>query len=1107
MLTGSDISDRVRYIGGLYTMPKREDIKTVLVLGSGPIIIGQACEFDYSGTQACKALKEEGYRVIVINSNPATIMTDPSIADAVYIEPIEIGTITAIIEKERPEAILPIMGGQTALNMALSLHKKGILEQYGILLLGANAEAIEKAEDRKLFDKAMRSIGLETPRSKVVSTMSEAMEAVDYVGFPAIIRPSFTLGGTGGGIAYNIEEFIEICKKGLELSPVSEILIDESLIGWKEMEMEVVRDKVGNAIIVCSIENFDPMGVHTGDSITVAPAITLTDKEYQRMRDMSIAVLNEIGVETGGSNVQFAINPKNGRIVVIEMNPRVSRSSALASKATGFPIAKVAAKLAIGYTLDELQNEITGGKTPASFEPSIDYIVVKIPRFAFEKFPRDSKVLSTQMKAIGEVMAIGGTFAEALQKALASMENGWFGLQSLYCMEKRYELCSKEEQEKIANTIYNALSVPTAERILVIADAFRIGMSIEEVHTRSSIDPWFLHHIQSIIKEERAIQEKGVSILSDAKVLHRSKQFGFSDKHIGWLLGITEKEVRKNRHLLGVRPSFRRVDSCAGEFSTTTSYIYSTYYGSGISTEVIRSSEKSIAVLGSGPNRIGQGIEFDYCCVHASFGIRECGYRSIIINCNPETVSTDFDTSDALYFEPITLECVLEIFQAENVDGVILQMGGQTPLKLANSLEAEGVRCIGTPPKAIFKAEDRKEFSTMLGTLGVLQPKNETVSTIEEALFAAKHIGYPVIVRPSFVLGGRAMQVVYTDEQLQEYMREAIVVSEESEILIDRFLDGAIEVDVDVVSDGKSCIVAGILEHIEAVGIHSGDSMCTFPPHSLSEAIQAKIEQIACNIAQALGVIGLMNVQFAIYNGEVYVIEVNPRASRTVPFISKCLGVSLACIATKAMLDKSLAMQGIEKMPKSEYHAIKIPVFPFDKFLSSDIILGPEMRSTGEIMGVGSSFGEAMYKGFLGVHNRVDSPTVEKPYLFFSIGDKTQRERILQLARFFIEHSFSILATKGTAELLEQAGISVERVNKVSEGRPNIVDYIKNKQIVLVVNIIGGQHGASKDAMVLRRNALQEKIPCILTLEAAEAFIKAWQYRNTTTVRHLKELY
>lgn len=1088
-------------------MPKRSDIHTILVLGSGPIVIGQACEFDYSGTQACKALKEEGYRVIVINSNPATIMTDPTIADAVYIEPIELHTVEEIIKKERPDALLPIMGGQTALNMALQLNSSGILKQYGIELLGVQASSIEKAEDRKLFDEAMRRIGLETPRSCVVSTMTEAMEAIEYIGFPAIIRPSFTLGGTGGGIAYNREEFIEICNKGLELSPVSQVLIDESLIGWKEMEMEVMRDNAGNAIIVCSIENLDPMGIHTGDSITVAPAITLTDKEYQRMRDMSIAVLNEIGVETGGSNVQFAINPTDGRIVVIEMNPRVSRSSALASKATGFPIANVAAKLAVGYTLDELHNEITGGAMPASFEPTIDYIVVKIPRFTFEKFPRDSKVLSTQMKSIGEVMSIGGTFVEGLQKALASMENGWFGLQSIYFFTKRYEEHTKEEQESIANAIYNALSIPTAERILIIGDAFRIGMSVEEVHRRSHITPWFLHHIERIVREEERIREEGIHILSDIASLRRCKQYGFSDKHIAWILGISEKEVRKNRHMIGLRPSFRRVDSCAGEFSSKTAYIYSTYYGDARSTEVIASEKESIAILGSGPNRIGQGLEFDYCCVHASLAVRESGYRSILINCNPETVSTDFDVSDALYFEPITVESVLEILNAEQAKGVILQMGGQTPLKLARTLEEEGISCIGTPPTSIFKAEDRKEFSNLLFSLHLLQPKNETVSTVEEALFAGKRIGYPVIVRPSFVLGGRGMQVVYTDEQLQEYMREAIAISEGSQVLVERFLEGATEVDIDVISDGEKTVVGGILEHIEGVGIHSGDSMCSFPPHSLSHALQDELSDIACKIASYLGIIGLMNIQVAIYNGEIYIIEVNPRASRTIPFISKCLGVSLAGIATKAMLGISLEEQGIKRLPSPSYYAVKVPVFPFDKFLSSDIILGPEMRSTGEVMGVGSSFGEAMYKGILGVYTKIAEPSAEKPYLFFSIGDKSQRKRIVELATFFITQSFSILATQGTAELLREEGIPVEQVHKVSEGRPNVIDYIKNKQIVLVVNIIGGQYGASKDAMILRRNALQEKIPCILTMEAAEAFIKAWQYRDVTTVLHLQELY
>ncbi|MGL4722251.1 MAG: carbamoyl-phosphate synthase large subunit [Desulfovibrionaceae bacterium] len=1086
-------------------MPRREDIKSIVLIGSGPIVIGQACEFDYSGTQACKALREEGYRVILVNSNPATIMTDPEMADAVYIEPLEIKTMEAILSKERPDAILPTMGGQTALNLALQLAEAGILEKYSVELLGVSQKAIEKAENRKYFDKAMQKIGLNTPRSVIVSTPQEVLSAMDIIGFPAIVRPSFTLGGTGGGVAYNREEFIAICKKGLELSPVSQLLIDESLLGWKEMEMEVVRDKAGNSIIVCSIENIDPMGIHTGDSITVAPAVTLTNREYQRMRDMSIAVLEEIGIESGAANVQFAINPLTGKIVVIEMNPRVSRSSALASKATGFPIASIATKLSIGYTLDELQNEIVQGSIPASFEPVLDYIVVKIPRFNFEKFPRDSGELSTQMRAVGEVMAMGTTFQEALQKALASMENGWTGLNTVH-LKKGYAELSEAERFMCRKSIESAIAIPTSNRILSVGDAFRVGMSIEEVHDCTKIDQWFLYYIKQLIDIETNIKSEGSSILSNRHDLLQIKKMGFTDMRLAELLDIPEEEIRRARYAHDIHPVYKGVDSCAGEFRTETSYLYSTYFFEEGSSEVLKKGDETcIAIVGSGPNRIGQGIEFDYCCVHASLAIRSMGYKSIMINCNPETVSTDFDISDTLYFEPITLEHVLEIVRAERIDGIILQVGGQTPLKLANDLQKEGICILGTSPESIEKAENRKSFSELLSQIGLLQPKNATVTGVSEAVFAAKNIGYPVIIRPSYVLGGRAMQVVYTEGHLREYMQTC--VSENSEILIDEFLDGAIEVDVDVIADGVLQVVGGVLEHIEEVGVHSGDSMCSFPPHTISDTLHDELREKAKILAKALAIVGFMNIQFAIYNGQIYVLEVNPRASRTVPFISKAIGCSLAQIATKAMVSASLNSQGYTEEILPKFFSIKVPVFPFDKFSSSDIILGPEMRSTGEVMGIGGDFGEAMYKGLLAAQTNMRQPNMEASYAFLSVVDQ-DKEEVVEVAKALLGYSFTLLATKGTASVLAGAGLPVECINKMSEGRPHIIDYIKNGTVILIVNsVTHGQERAARDAMVIRRMALQEKIPCILTLEGARAFLKAWQYRETVLVRHLQEIY
>ncbi|MGN0921647.1 MAG: carbamoyl-phosphate synthase large subunit [Cellvibrio sp.] len=1068
-------------------MPKRTDINSILILGAGPIVIGQACEFDYSGAQACKALREEGYRVILVNSNPATIMTDPAMADATYIEPIEWQTVAKIIEKERPDVILPTMGGQTALNCALALAKHGVLEKFGVELIGAKEEAINMAEDRNLFDKAMKRIGLECARAKIVHSMEEAREVPKEFGFPCIIRPSFTMGGSGGGIAYNWEEFEEICARGLDLSPTNELLIDESLLGWKEYEMEVVRDKNDNCIIVCSIENFDPMGVHTGDSITVAPAQTLTDKEYQIMRNASIAVLREIGVETGGSNVQFAINPENGRMVVIEMNPRVSRSSALASKATGFPIAKIAAKLAVGYTLDELKNDITGGLTPASFEPSIDYVVTKVPRFTFEKFGDADARLTTQMKSVGEVMAIGRTFQESLQKALRGLEVGSAGLES------KVDYTSEEGKAKVRSE----LATPGAERIWYVGDAFRMGMSVDEVFELSKIDPWFLVQIEQLIHIEQSIRGKALNTFS-ADDLFQLKRKGFSDKRLALLLRTSEKEVRHYRQGLGIRPAYKRVDTCAAEFATSTAYMYSTYEEE---CEANPSDKKKILVIGGGPNRIGQGIEFDYCCVHAALAMREDGYETIMVNCNPETVSTDYDTSDRLFFEPVTLEDVLEIVHKEKPAGVIVQFGGQTPLKLARALEAEGVPIIGTSPDAIDKAEDRERFQQMIEKLGLLQPPNAIVRSLEEAIIAAENVGYPLVVRPSYVLGGRAMEIVYKEDELRTYMRTAVQVSEDAPVLLDHFLNNAIEVDIDCVSDGKEVVIGGIMQHIEQCGVHSGDSACSLPPYSLPADVQDEMRAQVKAMAVELGVIGLMNTQLAYQDGKIYVIEVNPRASRTVPFVSKCIGTSLAKIAARCQAGMSLAEQGFTSEIIPNYYSVKEAVFPFNKFPAVDPILGPEMKSTGEVMGVGDTFGEAFAKSQLGANNRI--PT--KGTVFISVRDM-DKAGIVEVARDLSDLGFKIVATRGTAAVLQAAGLETEIVNKVQEGRPHIVDMIKNGQIQMIINTVEGRQ-ATRDSSSIRRNAENNRVYYTTTLAAGLAVCMALKQENEITVRRLQDLH
>ncbi|MEQ5835455.1 carbamoyl-phosphate synthase large subunit [Marinobacter sp. R17] len=1068
-------------------MPKRTDIKSILILGAGPIVIGQACEFDYSGAQACKALREEGYRVILVNSNPATIMTDPAMADATYIEPITWKTVSKIIEKERPDALLPTMGGQTALNCALDLEKHGVLAEFGVEMIGANADTIDKAEDRDRFDQAMKAIGLECPRASLAHSMEEALQVLDNIGFPCIIRPSFTMGGSGGGIAYNREEFEEICERGLDLSPTNELLIDESLIGWKEYEMEVVRDKNDNCIIVCAIENFDAMGVHTGDSITVAPAQTLTDKEYQIMRNASLAVLREIGVETGGSNVQFGINPDTGRMVVIEMNPRVSRSSALASKATGFPIAKVAAKLAVGYTLDELQNDITGGVTPASFEPSIDYVVTKIPRFTFEKFPQADARLTTQMKSVGEVMAIGRTFQESVQKALRGLEVGSEGF------EEMVDVTTEDGRE----TLIQEMNVPGAQRIWYIGDAFRAGMTVDEIYRHTKVDPWYLIQIEDLIKEEAALKTAGKSDIDHA-TLFRLKRKGFSDSRLAKLLSISESSLRKHRHDLGIRPVYKRVDTCAAEFASSTAYMYSTYEEE---CEAETSDRKKIVVIGGGPNRIGQGIEFDYCCVHAAFAMREDGYETIMINCNPETVSTDYDTSDRLYFEPITLEDVLEIVNLEKPAGVIVQFGGQTPLKLARGLEAAGVPIIGTTPDAIDRAEDRERFQQMINRLNLRQPQNATVRSHEEGVLVAREIGYPLVVRPSYVLGGRAMEIVYDEEELVRYMRNAVLVSNDSPVLLDHFLNAAIEVDIDAVSDGKDVVIGGIMQHIEQAGVHSGDSACSLPPYTLPKAVQDEMRETVKRMAIELEVVGLMNVQLAWQDDTIYVIEVNPRASRTVPFVSKAIGVSLAKVAARCMAGISLQEQGFTEEVVPTYYAVKESVFPFNKFPSVDPILGPEMKSTGEVMGLGDSFDEAFAKASLASGTRLP----DKGTAFISVRD-VDKPGAITVARDLIDAGFRLVATTGTAAALKDAGIEVERVNKVREGRPHIVDDIKNGQIQLIINTTEGRKAISDSAQI-RQSALQHKVTYTTTLAGGEAFCRAIKFGPERTVRRLQDLH
>ena len=1068
-------------------MPKRTDLKSILILGAGPIVIGQACEFDYSGAQACKALREEGFRVILVNSNPATIMTDPAMADATYIEPIKWQTVAKIIEKERPDALLPTMGGQTALNCALDLEKHGVLEKFGVEMIGANADTIDKAEDRSRFDKAMRDIGLACPRSGIAHNMEEAYGVLDQVGFPCIIRPSFTMGGTGGGIAYNREEFEEICNRGLDLSPTKELLIDESLIGWKEYEMEVVRDKKDNCIIVCSIENFDPMGVHTGDSITVAPAQTLTDKEYQIMRNASLAVLREIGVETGGSNVQFGIDPKDGRMVVIEMNPRVSRSSALASKATGFPIAKIAAKLAVGYTLDELSNDITGGRTPASFEPSIDYVVTKVPRFAFEKFPKADARLTTQMKSVGEVMAIGRTFQESMQKALRGLEVGATGF------DPKLDLADPEAE----SILKRELTVPSADRVWYVADAFRAGKTIDDVFQLTNIDPWFLVQIEDLVKEEEKVKTLGLASL-DRDLLYRLKRKGFSDARLATLLGVSEKSVRGHRHKLKVLPVYKRVDTCAAEFQTDTAYMYSTYEEE---CEANPSSRDKIMVIGGGPNRIGQGIEFDYCCVHAALAMREDGYETIMVNCNPETVSTDYDTSDRLYFEPVTLEDVLEICRVEQPKGVIVQYGGQTPLKLCRALEEAGVPIIGTSPDAIDRAEDRERFQQMVQRLGLRQPQNATARSEDEALAHAKAIGFPLVVRPSYVLGGRAMEIVYQEEELKRYMREAVKVSNDSPVLLDHFLNSAIEVDIDAVCDGKDVVIGAIMQHIEQAGIHSGDSACSLPAYSLPQSIQDEIREQVKKMALELGVVGLMNVQMAVQGEDIYVLEVNPRASRTVPFVSKCIGQSLAKVAARAMAGKSLQEIGFTKEVIPNYFSVKEAVFPFAKFPGVDTILGPEMKSTGEVMGVGDSFAEAFAKAQLGASEIL--PTGGCAFISVREDDKPF---VAEMARDLIGLGFEVVATAGTAKLIEAAGLPVRRVNKVTEGRPHVVDMIKNEEVTLIINTTEGRQSIA-DSYSIRRNALQHKVCITTTLAGGQAVCEAIKFGPERTVRRLQDLH
>jgi carbamoyl-phosphate synthase large subunit len=1063
-------------------MPKRTDLESILIIGAGPIVIGQACEFDYSGAQACKALRSEGYRVVLVNSNPATIMTDPEMADATYIEPITWQVVARIIERERPDALLPTMGGQTALNCALDLAREGVLEKFGVELIGASREAIDKAEDREKFKVAMSKIGLESPRSALAHSVEEALQVQAGIGFPVVIRPSFTLGGTGGGIAYNREEFLAICERGFEASPTQEVLIEESVLGWKEFEMEVVRDRQDNCIIVCSIENLDPMGVHTGDSITVAPAQTLTDKEYQRMRDASIAVLRAIGVDTGGSNVQFALNPADGRMLIIEMNPRVSRSSALASKATGFPIAKVAAKLAVGYTLDEIANEVTGGATPASFEPTIDYVVTKVPRFAFEKFPQANDRLTTQMKSVGEVMAIGRTFQESFQKALRGLEVGVDGL---------------NQRTRDRETLERELGEPGPERIWYVGDALENGFTLEEVHRLTKIDPWFLDQIQQIVELEMKLDDQKLDDFSKEDLLELKRK-GFSDRRLAYLFNTTEKSVREKRHELGIRPVYKRVDTCAAEFATKTAYMYSTYEEE---CEANPSARKKVMVLGGGPNRIGQGIEFDYCCVHAAFALRDDGFETIMVNCNPETVSTDYDTSDRLYFEPLTLEDVLEIVDKEKPWGVIVQYGGQTPLKLARDLAAAGVPIIGTSADSIDVAEDRERFQQLLDKLKLRQPPNRTARSPEEAVKHAEAIGYPVVVRPSYVLGGRAMEIVHQQSELERYMKEAVKVSNDSPVLLDRYLSDAIEIDVDCVSDGKQVMIGGIMEHVEQAGVHSGDSACCLPPHSLASHVERELRRQTTQLAKALKVRGLMNVQYAIQRDTVYVLEVNPRASRTVPYVSKATGVPLAMVGARCMAGRSLKEQGVEEVTPS-YFSVKEAVFPFARFPGVDTILGPEMKSTGEVMGVGESFGEAFVKSQLAAGIKL--PPGGRAFISVRDGDKLAA---VHVARDLVDLGFSLLATRGTARVIKSHGIPVAEVNKVAEGRPHIVDMIKNGEVSFIVNTVEETRTAVTDSRSIRTTALARRVTYYTTVAGAKAACAGMKHLTRLEPYRLQELH
>ena len=1068
-------------------MPKRQDIKSILIIGAGPIVIGQACEFDYSGAQACKALREEGYRVILVNSNPATIMTDPKMADATYIEPIEWKTVEKIIEKEKPDALLPTMGGQTALNCALDLDRHGVLEKHSVEMIGANKQAIDKAEDRELFRQAMLKIGLDMPKAAIAHSLEDALKVQEEVGFPTIIRPSFTMGGSGGGIAFNKEQFVEICQRGLDLSPTNELLIEESILGWKEFEMEVVRDNKDNCIIICSIENFDPMGIHTGDSITVAPAQTLTDKEYQIMRNASLMVLREIGVDTGGSNVQFAVNPDNGRLTIIEMNPRVSRSSALASKATGFPIAKVAAKLAVGYTLDELDNDITGGKTPASFEPSIDYVVTKIPRFAFEKFPQADDRLTTQMKSVGEVMAMGSTFQESLQKALRGLETDKSGLDPII------DITADDSKAKIRSELLSA----GAERIFYLADAFRMGMTLQNAFDLSKIDPWFLTQVEDIVLSEKSIEGKEIEDIQ-SETIRELKQKGFSDKRLSEILNCTEEAFRKKRLALDIKPVYKRVDSCAAEFDTETAYLYSTYQSE---CEAKPSDNKKIMILGGGPNRIGQGIEFDYCCVHASLALQKVGYETIMVNCNPETVSTDYDVSDRLYFEPLTLEDVLQVIDIEKPEGIIVHYGGQTPLKLAAALEKSGANIIGTSPDSIDLAEDRERFQKMIKKLNLKQPVNDTARSQEEAVEIANSIGFPLVVRPSYVLGGRAMEIVYDNESLERYMTTAVKVSNDSPVLLDSFLDHAIEVDIDVISDGEDIVIGGIMEHIEQAGIHSGDSACSLPPHSLSSSVLDEMRRQVKLMAKELKVVGLMNTQLAYQDEEIYVIEVNPRASRTVPFVSKATGAPLANIAAKVMAGISLKEQNFTSEIIPKHYSVKESVFPFNKFLGVDPFLGPEMRSTGEVMGVGKDFPAAFDKAFLAAGDVV--PSSGKVLVSLR---KLDRGRLVELGERLISQSFEIVATRTNQEILTKAGLECTMINKVSEGSPHIVDAIKNDEISLIINSTEDSQGL-EDATVIRCQALIHKVPCLTTVSAAFAMLDGLKTQDKLVVRSLQSIH